>query len=231
MLELFPDGFEEREGEGWLELAAYSESDESAVRATFSRVAVSTVAEDWPDRWRDFHRAVRIGPLWVGPPWLEAPSAAIPVVIDPGRAFGTGAHPTTQLCLELLLEVEPGSLLDVGCGSGVLAIAAAKLGFGPVTALDHDEAATDAASRNADANRVRIAVVSRDALADEPLPEAEVTVANIAREAIRSLAPNVRSPRFVASGYLAHDDPRPPGFRREKRLEREGWAADSYARE
>jgi ribosomal protein L11 methyltransferase len=231
MLELFPDGFEEREGEGWLELAAYSESDESAVRATFSRVAVSTVAEDWADRWRDFHRAVRIGPLWVGPPWLEAPSAAIPVVIDPGRAFGTGAHPTTQLCLELLLEVEPGSLLDVGCGSGVLAIAAAKLGFGPVTALDHEEAATDAASRNADRNGVRIAVVTRDALADDPLPEAEVTVANIALEAIRSLAPNVRSPRFIASGYLARDDPRPPGFRPEKRLEREGWAADSYARE
>jgi len=231
MLELFPDGFEEREGEGWLELAAYSESDESAVRATFSRVAVSTVAEDWADRWRDFHRAVRIGPLWVGPPWLEAPSAAIPVVIDPGRAFGTGAHPTTQLCLELLLEVETGSLLDVGCGSGVLAIAAAKLGVGPVTALDHEEAATDAASRNADRNGVRIAVVTRDALADEPLPEAEVTVANIALEAIRSLAPNVRSPRFIASGYLARDDPRPLGFRPEKRLEREGWAADSYARE
>ena len=71
------------------------------------------------------------------------------VVIDPGRAFGTGAHETTRLCLELLLELDRGSFLDVGCGSGVLAIAAAKLGFAPVVALDVDNAAVDASRRNA----------------------------------------------------------------------------------
>src|SRR5581483_8593025 len=102
------------------------------------RAALDEVADDWADRWRAFHRGVRLGPLWVGPPWEAAPAGALPVVIDPGRAFGTGAHPTTRLCLELLLEQPPGALVDVGCGSGVLAIAAAKLGHGPVVALDVD---------------------------------------------------------------------------------------------
>ena len=79
--------------------------------------------------------------------------------MDPGRAFGTGAHPTTRLCLELLLELEAageaaGPLTDLGTGSGVLAIAAAKLGWGPVTGYDHEPAAIEAARANADANGV-----------------------------------------------------------------------------
>src|SRR5437016_3537985 len=89
----------------------------------FSRASgeAAPVENGWEDRWRDFHRPIRIGPLWVGPPWEEAPPGAVAVWIDPGRAFGTGAHPTTRLCLELLLDVRRGSLLDVGCGSGVIA--------------------------------------------------------------------------------------------------------------
>jgi ribosomal protein L11 methyltransferase len=231
MLELFPDGFEEREGKGWLELAAYTEDDDGVARAAFSRVEVSTVPDGWADRWREFHRPARVGPLWVGPPWLDAPGDAIPVVIEPGRAFGTGAHPTTRLCLALLLELEPGGLVDVGCGSGVLAIAASKLGFGPITALDHDEAATEATARNAAANGVDLRLLTRDALDGASLPEADVTVANIALEAIGPLAAHVRSSRFVASGYLACDEPQLEGFRREKRLETEGWAADLFAPE
>ena len=89
------------------------------------------------------------------------PSApgVIDLVIDPGRAFGTGAHPTTRLCLELLLELaeaERGSLCDLGCGSGVLAIAAARLGFGPVTALDSDRLAVEATAANARDNGVAL---------------------------------------------------------------------------
>ena len=125
MLELFPDGFEEVEQADSLELAAYVGSDgEKLLRRAFGEVASEPVVDDWPERWRSFHVPVRIGPLWVGPPWKEPPADAVAVVIDPGRAFGTGAHPTTRLALELLLEVERGSLLDVGCGSGVVAIAA-----------------------------------------------------------------------------------------------------------
>ena len=95
-------------------------------------VTPRTSPEGWEDRWRDFHHGVVVGRFWVGPPWEEAPAGVEAIVIDPGRAFGTGAHPTTRLTLELLQELEPGSLLDVGCGSGVLSIAAAKLGFAPV---------------------------------------------------------------------------------------------------
>ena len=84
--------------------------------------------------------------------------ACIEIVIDPGQAFGTGAHPTTRLCLELLLELRPrgGSLADLGCGSGVLAIAAAKLGFAPVTAFDTERAAVEATQENARENGVTL---------------------------------------------------------------------------
>ena len=73
----------------------------------FGGAARADVEEGWEDRWREFHRPVRVGPLWVGPPWEEPAADALAVVIDPGRAFGTGAHPTTRLCLELLAELEP----------------------------------------------------------------------------------------------------------------------------
>src|SRR5439155_20756756 len=91
-------------------------------------------------RWRAFQRQVQLGPLWVGLAWEERHAEGAAVIIDPGRAFGTGGHPATRLCLELLLAVERGRLVDVGCGSGVVAIAAAGLGFDPVVASDHDPA-------------------------------------------------------------------------------------------
>jgi ribosomal protein L11 methylase PrmA len=102
----------------------------------FDVVEVEDVREGWENEWRAFHHGVTVGRFWVGPPWEEPPPGLEPVVVDPGRAFGTGAHPTTRLSLELLQTVAPGSLLDVGCGSGVLSIGAAKLGFGPVTGVD-----------------------------------------------------------------------------------------------
>ena len=105
-----------------------------------------------------------MGPLWIGPPWESAPADALAVVIDPGRAFGTGAHATTRLCLELLLDAPRGSVLDVGCGSGVLAIAAARLGFGPVAAVDVDEIAVDAATGKRRGERGRDRRASTDAL-------------------------------------------------------------------
>ena len=120
----------------------------------------------WEDEWRRFHVPVVVGPLWIGPPWQESQPGSTPVVIDPGRAFGTGAHETTRLCLELLLELDRGSFLDVGCGSGVLAIAAARLGFAPVVALDVDESAVDATRRNAKANGVDLNVERADATSD-----------------------------------------------------------------
>jgi ribosomal protein L11 methyltransferase len=230
MLDLFPGGFEERDDGGALELAAYTDDDgEGRARAAFDHVESEQVEPGWEDRWREFHRPVCIGPLWIGPPWETPDPGAVAVVIDPGQAFGTGAHATTRLCLELLLDVEPGSLVDLGCGSGVLAIAAAKLGFGPVTALDSDPAAVEAAWANAEVNGVRIDVAAADVLA-ETLPETDVAVANIEFAPVTALADRIRSPIFITSGYLPSDSLDPGGWRRVRRLELDRWAADRFER-
>ncbi len=170
-----------------------------------------------------------VGRCWVGPPWEEPAAGTVAVVIDPGRAFGTGAHPTTRLALELLGELEPGSLLDVGCGSGVLAIAAGKLGFGPVVALDNDDTAVETTLANAAANGVAVDARLADGLAD-PLPAAEVVVANVTLAVVERLAPRLEARLFVASGYLDRDDPRLDGWLRRARRTTDGWAADLFER-
>jgi len=171
---------------------------------------------------------VRVGPLWIGPPWEIPPAGVLAILIDPGRAFGTGAHATTRLCLELLVAEQPGSLLDLGCGSGVLAIAAAKLGFEPVIGMDLDPDAVDVTRANARANGVDLDVRLADALADA-LPSTTLAVANVTAPTVGALGLRLRSPRLVTSGYLSLDDPRPAGFERVRRVELEGWAADLFA--
>jgi ribosomal protein L11 methyltransferase len=228
MLELFPDGFEEVDSPEGIELVAYTDAGgEERLWHAFGGARGSNVAEDWRERWKTFHRPVCVGPLWIGPPWEEAPADATTVVVDPGRAFGTGAHPTTQLCIELLLELEPSDVLDVGCGSGVLAIAASRLGFAPVRAVDSDENAVAATSANAAVNGVDIDARQLDALTDE-LPATDLAVANITRPAVEELAPRLRSKRLITSGYLPTDGVTLSGFRHLRRITRNGWAADLY---
>jgi ribosomal protein L11 methyltransferase len=226
-LELAPEGFEEVDRNGEIELAAYGPAA-GRVLAEFPAATVSEVADGWEDGWRAFHHPVRIGPLWVGPPWETPPAAALAVVIDPGRAFGTGAHATTRLCLELLLERPRGSLLDVGCGSGVLAIAAARLGFDPVLAIDVDPVAVAVTRKNAEANGVRIE--AREADASAGLQPAGLVVANIALAAVEALAPPLDAGGVIASGYLAADRPELRGLARTARRELDGWAADLFER-
>jgi ribosomal protein L11 methyltransferase len=187
------------------------------------------VAEGWEDRWREFHHGVEIGPLWVGPPWESPPAWALAVVIDPGRAFGTGAHPSTRLCLELLLDQQPGSLLDIGCGSGVVAIAAARLGFDPVLAVDIDDVAVEVTRANAKANAVTIDAEALDAR-ELTLVEADLAVANISLEAVHSL-PGLAASSVIAAGYLAADTPELPGYVQVDRRELDGWAGDLLVRE
>src|SRR3954464_3084793 len=153
LLELTPEGVEEVDGDGWVEYALYGAPGElpslplgeASVGGVLVQVRGEEVAEDWAERWKRFHVPLLLGGrLYVRPPW-EQPAVrpgVQEVVIDPGQAFGTGTHPTTRMCLELMLELDAssssdgGSFADLGCGSGVLAIAAAKLGFSPVSAFD-----------------------------------------------------------------------------------------------
>src|ERR1700684_136056 len=173
-------------GEGVIEYAVYGAPGElpdlpdlqAAAGGALVEISTSEVPDDWSERWKRFHQpvliemplvgfdgegAARVRPLFVRPPW-EAPSDradALEIVIDPAQAFGTGAHATTRLCLELLLELAAsdesrGVVLDVGAGSGVLAIAAVKLGYGPVVALDNDRESVRAIACNAEANGVQV---------------------------------------------------------------------------
>jgi ribosomal protein L11 methyltransferase len=187
-------------------------------------VAVDAVADGWEDGWRAFHHGVRVGRCWVGPPWEEPPADAIAVVIDPGRAFGTGAHATTQLCLELLQDVEPTSLLDVGCGSGVLSVAAAKLGFAPVTAVDIDDVALATTRSNAAANSVTVDVAHE-------LRPSTLAVMNIALDVVERMLPELPVERAITSGYLDRDEPRVEGWHRVGRRVGDGWAVDLFERE
>ena len=231
MIELFPQGFEEAEGPEGVELAAYTDaSGEERLRAVFEGTSSADVVEDWADRWRAFHRPVRIGPVWIGPPWEERPADAVTVVIDPGRAFGTGGHPTTRLCIELLLGLRPESLLDLGCGSGVIAIAAAKLGFEPVFGFDIEGQAVEATLRNAAANGVRIDARLGDALT-ALLPETAVVVANIEIAAVSALAPRLPAATAIVSGYVESELPQLPAFAHLERRTLDGWAADLFGRE
>lgn len=171
--------------------------------------AVEAVEEqNWVQMTQAQFDPIRISQrLWIVPSWHESPDpAAISLILDPGMAFGTGSHPTTRLCLEWLdRTLEPGcSVLDYGCGSGILAIAAARLGAARVAGVDIDPLAVDAARANADRNGVDACFADS---AEPVAGEYDVVVANILSNPLRVLAPaicaHVRSGGCLAlSGIL-----------------------------
>jgi len=142
----------------------------------------------WEEQWRRFHRPVTAGGVTVRPPWSAPEPGTLDVVIEVGMAFGTGSHVTTRQCLATLAGLPLGSLLDAGTGTGVLALAGLRLGFGPVYAFDNDPEALAQAEENARRNGLKPLLFDADArdLAVE-LPDAGVLVANIALKPIVAL--------------------------------------------
>jgi ribosomal protein L11 methyltransferase len=253
LLELAADGVEEVDDGDVVEYAVYGAAGELPELGRLRAIAggalvelVSTeVGDDWAERWREFHQPIEIGSgpaaLRVRAPWHEPRRGDL--VIDPGQAFGTGAHATTRLCLELMTAIDAadadGRVLDLGCGSGVLAIAAARLGWGAATrgqagaivAVDHDQLAVEAARENATVNGVEIAVDRLD-LRDEPVPAASIVLANLLRPLLLA-ARFAEPPRLlIASGLLAAEGDEVSshlaaelGLVERRRLEAQGWIA------
>ena len=181
LLELTPAGVEEAELDGGetIEYAVYGAPGElpalpdltAAVGGLLIEITTSELADDWSERWKEFHHPVLVeapGPqvpsLRIRPPW-ELPADPRPtlqeIVIDPGQAFGTGGHASTRLCIALMLELactDPrrGPVLDIGTGSGVLAIAAGRFGYAPLLGLDNELESVEAASGNATVNGVEL---------------------------------------------------------------------------
>ncbi len=217
LLVLAPAGVEERDLEDTIEYAIYGAPGElpelpdlrAAAGDALVEVSSSEVPDDWAERWRRFHTPVVVGGrLRVRPPWAPPQDGSLDIVIEPGQAFGTGAHATTRLCLELMLELRPGGVLvDAGCGSGVLAIAGAKLGWSPVLACDNDPESVAATRANAEANGVRVDVRRLD-LREAPLPAGDVFTANLLRPLLLALAKRMPEPgprALVAGGLLLHE--------------------------
>src|SRR4051812_30993995 len=227
-LELAPGGFEEAETAGTLVVSLYVADDGiERVLAAFPAAEVTPVQPGWEDGWRAFHRPMHAGGLWIGPPWEQPDPGELAVVIDPGRAFGTGAHPTTRLCIGLLATTERGSLLDVGCGSGVLSIAAARLGFDPIRAVDNDPVAVETTIANAAVNGVVLEATVLDGELDD-LPAADLVVANVLLGPVERILARLAGGAAITSGYLATDDPRATGWTSADRVELDGWAADRF---
>lgn len=239
LLELSPAGVEERELEDGMEYVIYGAAGElpalHAVQAAAGDVLVDVSSEeipdDWDERWKQWHRPLELDGLRVRPPWEAKAGDGIDLVIDPGQAFGTGAHATTRLCLELLLELHDraGAFADWGCGSGVLAIAAAKLGFAPVTAVDYDQLAVDATRENALVNGVTLDV-DRVNLRETAGPAAPTVCANLLAPLLREVAERIVEPprNLIISGLLNGEaDEVAARFAlpvRERR-DRDGWSA------
>lgn len=234
LLEMAPSGVEQVDHPDSVEFAVYGtpgelpelaegEAEVGGIRVT---VSGTDVADDWEERWKQFHVPVMVHTpgtdaqsvggcddrLYVRPPWEPAMNrdGVLDIVIDPGRAFGTGSHSTTRLCLELLLEAGParGSVCDLGCGSGVLAIAAARLGYAPVEAFDSDPLATDATAANAAGNGVSLGTVGRVNLREQVAPTADLVLANLMRPLLLRVAELMgehRPPTLIVSGLLEEE--------------------------
>jgi ribosomal protein L11 methyltransferase len=243
LVALVPGGLEERDLGESVEYVLYGAPGElpdvgevrAAAGGALVEISTSELPDDWDERWRSFHQPIDVGPLRVRPPWAPAREGALDVVIDPGQAFGTGSHATTRLTLELLSELAPdGALADWGCGSGVLAIAAAKLGWAPVLACDIEPESVAAARDAAAFNGVEVEISRCDVR--QGGPPAPTVLANLVRPLLLEVAANLRDPpgRLIISGLELDEVDEVvaafSGLRERDRREGDGWAAITLTR-
>jgi ribosomal protein L11 methyltransferase len=257
LLVLSPGGLEERDlGDGTIELAIYGAEGElpdlpdvrAAAGDALVDVSTTQVADDWDQRWREWHNPIDVGPLRVRPSWGPQRPGALDVTIEPGQAFGTGRHPSTRLALELLVTVPArGPLADWGCGSGVLSVAAARLGFAPVLACDVEPqsiAATLAAAETNGVSAVEVAGFESDPpptgivaglhdLRRGPGPWAPTVIANLFRPLLLDLAARIERPpeRMIVAGIVVQEADEVAaafaacGLATEARRDEDGWSA------
>ncbi len=204
--------------------------------------AVDIGDDGWSTRWREYHRPVVLDKLEVVAPWMTLPPTERErIVVDPGQAFGTGGHASTRLILQMLQHISeiPPRILDVGTGSGVLAIAAVKLGAEQVTAIDIDEASVSAARENAARNDISDGLRLKHATPEEIAGEWPLVLANLEIGAFQQSAAAIA--RLVApsgmallSGLLVeHLEPCLalwPGFTLIEKHEEDEWIAAALKR-
>lgn len=179
------------------ELKAVSEFDVGSL----SVKVLPLMSEDYENEWKKYYKVLEFGGVAIVPEWLEYHGSLIPVYIDPGKAFGTGSHETTSMCIKLLQEFDVGGkyVLDVGCGSGILGITALKLGAKRCTMSDIDSVCTEATVRNCALNGVeKDAEIICGDLTDKA--NADVLVANITADILLRLKDKIRS--SVKSGGI-----------------------------
>jgi ribosomal protein L11 methyltransferase len=206
------------------------------------QISEHAVSDDWQERRLAEYQAEPIGGrLVVRPPWAPPPaSGLIDIVLQEGSAFGLGTHPTTRTCLELLLELPPeGSFADLGCGSGVLAILAGRLGWSPVTALDVQPASVAASRANAERNAVEIEAGVCD-LSREPVPPTAGFAANLPPAVHLAIASGWREGETPATGLVSGFGPHQAaavagayaasGLQERRRHVLHGWVVAELAR-
>lgn len=248
LMELAPSGVEEVRDGDFVEYAVYGPPGEvpelpdlkAAVGEDLVSVSTTEIADDWHERWKQFHGTVLVGDdergrVVLRPTWEDAvdETGAVEIVLDPGQAFGTGSHATTRLCLDLMLDLDARrEAVDLGCGSGVLAIAASMRGFGPVRAYDFDPLAVDASRENARRNGITLAVERTDLREGLP-PLAPVVFANLMRPLLLEVAGRLRTghpiEHVILSGLLDEEAEEivtayaRQGLREQRRVSEGGW--------
>lgn len=221
--------------------------EKELIRLGADTVSVGRVPdEDWSQTWKQFFKPRRVGARFViRPTWepFEAGEGDLEIVLDPGQAFGTGDHPTTRLCLELLEQLELGGkrVADVGCGSGILSIGALRLGAESVDAVDIDPVSVQVALENASLNGVTYACRVGDGFKALPDPPYDAAVSNIISAVLIRMAPDAAAcvkpgGHWVVSGIIRQNWPdvrdaaSRAGFKLERTAEEDEWVAATFLR-